>query len=1443
MVVTPNLIRGWFLRASCNNLLFQFDAIDADEEITLVNVQDDADKKMFDVNVLDVEVINTAKLIFDVALVSDASDIVSTASIPVSTGSAVTTVSAATTTIVTITIADDITLAQALEEIKIKKSKEKGINIQELGKSTLIKSSQQSHDKGKGMMIEPVIEPVKPMKRKEQIKLDEEAVKIYADHQLAERMQAQEQEELSIAQKSLDQASLPPSPVYVPDPMKLEDHVSVYVPEPVYPEYLALPDDEIPMKDQPLPANALPIALSSGYITDSDPEEGKEDHEKDPIDYPADGGGDDDDESSDDDDDDDEKEDEDEEEHLAHAGSTVVASPAVDHEVLARLFALHTPPPSSPLSPLSSPPTSPTYAQALLGAIAQIRATAPSTHHSLLPSRKPQLLPIPLPAQSTSRRADILKADMPPQKRLILTAPTPRFEVGESSIDVAARQPGYTMARRIDYSFMDTVDARKRARSFMHDAQDDRVVVRAEIEILRRDRLDYSDKDSGYHHEWHHQDSDDHATRAIMHIQALKAGARVDTLEDFGCSNKSRNGDDNQDSRTGERRQAPPTRECTYSDFLKCQALNFKGTKGVVGLTQWWWNSHVKTVTHEVAYAMAWKNLKNMMTDKYYPRDEIKKLEIEMWNLKVKGTDVYVGGLIDRIHKSVMASKPKTMQDAIEFTIELMDQKIRTLAERQAEYKNKFEDTSRNNQNQQHPFKRHNVARAYTVGPREKKPYEESKPICPKCNYHHDGQCAPKCTNSKRTGHFKNKCSKLRNKNQGNRARNGNVVARAYGVGTAGINLNFNVVTGTFLLNNRYAFILFDTGVDRSFMSSAFSSLIDIIPTTLDHGYDVELADDRIIWVNTLIPGYTLNFLNHPFIIDLMPVEIGSFDVIIGMNCDRSSNENGSQLNIISCTKMQKYLLKGCHVFLAHLTARKTEDKSEKKRLEDVLIILDFLEVFPEDLPGIPPTRQVEFQINLVPGVAPVTRAHYQMALPEMKELSDQLQELSNKGFLTMKNRYPLPRIDDLFDQLQGSSVYSKIDLRSGYHQLRFREEDIPNTAFKTRYRHYEFQVMPFGLTSAPTVFMDVMNRVQEYALWDVLESGNSFVPVTQTTTAEGGSITTTISSSVTTEENIKKKNDVKAIKTRFCGKKAIKKTQKTLLKQMFENFSATSTESLDSIFNRLQKIKKPDLDTISIDDLYNNFKIVKQEVKGTASSNSSSQNIDFVSSPTNQSNGSQLVHEDLQQIHEDDLEETDLKWQLALLSMRAKRGTRNQDSRNRYQDSSRRTVHVEETPPKFMVAIDEVGFGWSYMSKDEVPTNMDLIDFSDSESLDKLLGSQKTDKSKNDLGFQSYNFVLPPATLVYNTRRCLPPKTDLSYSGLEKFKQPQFESYRPKSCKKESKNASEDIPNKPKKYRDAPFVKDSVSDNKDCSVESPVVVEKKTDVPTIAKVEFVRPK
>ncbi|GJU63349.1 putative reverse transcriptase domain-containing protein [Tanacetum coccineum] len=332
----------------------------------------------------------------------------------------------------------------------------------------------------------------------------------------------------------------------------------------------------------------------------------------------------------------------------------------------------------------------------------------------------------------------------------------------------------------------------------------------------------------------------------------------------------------------------------------------------------------------------------------------------------------YVWGLPDMESNSKGSiTKPKTMQEATEMAIEVMDKRIGTFADCQTERSG------------------------------NKKQYEGSKHLCPKCNYNHNGPCAPKCYKCNKFGHWlvNVKSSSVKSgstKEEMGQVGNANALVKVYAVGNAGTNPYSNVVMG-------------------------------------------------------------------------------------------------------------------CPIFLAHVTTKKAEDKSEEKRLEDVPIVRGFPDVFPEDLPGLPPTRHVEFQINLVPGAAPVARAPYRLAPSEMKELSEQLQELSEKGFirpssspwgapilfvkkkdgsfwmcidyrelnkLMVKNRYPLLIINDLFDQLQGSSVYSKIDLRSGYHQLRVREEDIPKTAFRTHYGHYEFQVMPFGLTNAPAVFMDRMNRV-----------------------------------------------------------------------------------------------------------------------------------------------------------------------------------------------------------------------------------------------------------------------------------------------------------------------------------------------------------------------------
>nr|GEW31856.1 ribonuclease H-like domain-containing protein [Tanacetum cinerariifolium] len=278
------------------------------------------------------------------------------------------------------------------------------------------------------------------------------------------------------------------------------------------------------------------------------------------------------------------------------------------------------------------------------------------------------------------------------------------------------------------------------------------------------------------------------------------------------------------------------------------------------------------------------------------------------------------------------------------------------------------------------------------------------------------------------------------------------------------------------------------------------------------------------------------------------------------------------------------------------------------------------------------------------------------------------------------------------------------------------------------------------------------------------------------------------------------------AIETRFNGNEDTKKTQKILLKQL----------------------NKYDLDTMSIHDLYNNFKIVKQEVKGTACSNTNSQNIAFVSSPSLSSTNEVPTAYGV----------STASTQSSTASIKVSTANLSDAIMSWNQDSSKRTMNVEETPPKAMVSIDGVGFDWSYMAEDEVPTNMALMAFLDSEAskiLDKLIGSQITDKSRKGVGFESYNAVSPPPTGLFS-----PPKIDLSYSGLEEFQQTKFESYGPKSCKIESKNPSENTPNelkestKVKESYDVSLVKKLVSDDK---------LEKKTVVPTYAKIEFIKAK
>nr|GEV95233.1 putative reverse transcriptase domain-containing protein [Tanacetum cinerariifolium] len=437
----------------------------------------------------------------------------------------------------------------------------------------------------------------------------------------------------------------------------------------------------------------------------------------------------------------------------------------------------------------------------------------------------------------------------------------------------------------------------------------------------------------------------------------------IQAMIDQALLRNSTNGDGSHSSHEDNRRNVQTARPCFYADFMKYAALT-------------WWNSQIRSLGPD-AYSMTWEVLKKKMTDKYCPQGEIKKLEIELWNLKVKENNVlaytkcfqeltlictkfvsdetekidkYISGLPDNIYESMKASKPKTLDETIELANDLMDQKLCTYAEMQSNNKRKANDSFKNNQgHQQQTHKRQNAARVYNMGTGERKPYSGNLPKCTKCHFHHNGPCTQKCHKCNKVGHFTRDYKSSSNANIANAQRNNG--ANPKGNGCFECEATGNFKRDCPKLKNK----------DGENVNAP--------------GWVYAVGNAKKRGNASRDPGSNV------------VTELGSFDVIIGMDwlrrchivivCDEklvripygnetltfcgneSNNGRESRLTVISCSKAQEYMAKGCQIFLAQISTKKEEDGSEGKQLKDVPVVRDYLEVFPKDLPGLPPARGI----------------------------------------------------------------------------------------------------------------------------------------------------------------------------------------------------------------------------------------------------------------------------------------------------------------------------------------------------------------------------------------------------------------------------------------------------------------------------------------------------
>ncbi|KAF5816405.1 putative nucleotidyltransferase, Ribonuclease H [Helianthus annuus] len=570
----------------------------------------------------------------------------------------------------------------------------------------------------------------------------------------------------------------------------------------------------------------------------------------------------------------------------------------------------------------------------------------------------------------------------------------------------------------------------------------------------------------------------------------------------------------------------------------------------------------------EAARVMTWDEFKVPFLKHHSPKAVINRIKEEFIQLRQKGEtiDKITGIFLDKLrfcdelvtteeqkiyyYYNMLSAEYREFMTPSKY--ETLTEIINTAREREIELKKQVERGER----RAHDVNPSPTKKARTGESGKKVDAKGGSPNCKVCGKGHKGECRFKdkpcpicnktghtaslcpgkvsvCYNCYQPGHKKSECPDLVGKKdvKESPAEAPKAKARSFQLTAAEAKTEPDVVSGIFTINSIPARVLFDTGANKSFISNGFIRHPSFVLTKLPVPLEVEVGDNKSFIVCDVCRGCKLSIDDEEYLIDLIPMSMGEFQVVVGMGwlaqhhakvvCFRKEikltspsgkhvtiyGERGGNPIVCSMMKAHKLMKRGCKAFMIYAN----EPEKESRKIEDVPVVRDFQDVFPEDLPGIPPEREVEFGIELIPGAKPVAKAPYRLAPSELQELMSQIQDLLDKGFirpsvspwgapvlfvrkkdgsmrmcidyrelnkLTVKNRYPLPRIDDLFDQLQGANWFSKIDLRSGYHQLRVKEEDVPKTAFRTRYGHYEFLVMSFGLTNAPAAFMDLMNRV-----------------------------------------------------------------------------------------------------------------------------------------------------------------------------------------------------------------------------------------------------------------------------------------------------------------------------------------------------------------------------